>query len=182
MISLERQTEYWNKMAADKEFTHPLDWEQLGEDIDRSAAILDLGCGYGRLMGELKAEGYSNVTGIDISADMIARAKQQHPEADLRVWDSKTLPFDANVFEAVLLVAVLNCIPTDAGQEHLISEISRVLAPNGLLFISDYPFRRIPATGPDTSNFRVSTKLTGFLKFPMVLFFAITPSIGWKNF
>ena len=37
----------------------------------------------------------------------------------------------------MLLFAVLTCIPTDDGQRGVISEVSRVLRPGGLLNISD---------------------------------------------
>jgi len=39
------------------------------------------------------------------------------------------------------LIAVLNCIPTDAGQERAIAEISRLLRDGGIVFISDYPLQ-----------------------------------------
>lgn len=41
--------------------------------------ILDLGCGMGRLTGKL-ASGSRNVTGIDLSPEMIARANQKARE------------------------------------------------------------------------------------------------------
>ncbi|WP_238547267.1 hypothetical protein [Actinoplanes friuliensis] len=37
----------------------------------------------------------------------------------------------------MLLFAVLTCIPTDAGQQQLVTELARVLRPGGLLYVSD---------------------------------------------
>ncbi len=41
---------------------------------NKSAAILDAGCGYGALLLLLKNEGYTNVHGIDISSEQVATA------------------------------------------------------------------------------------------------------------
>ena len=48
----------------------------------------------------------------------------------------------------MLLFAVLNCIPTDAGQSALIADIYRVLRPGGIVYISDYRIQ------PDARNRR----------------------------
>ncbi len=47
-----RNTEYWSNEGAKKTFTHPLNKEWLA-GIEKESAILDLGCGYGRLITEL---------------------------------------------------------------------------------------------------------------------------------
>src|SRR5437868_13353610 len=43
---------------------------------DRNAAILDIGCGYGPLLLELKRAGYRNISGVDTSQEQIHVAKQ----------------------------------------------------------------------------------------------------------
>src|SRR2546425_7732524 len=43
---------------------------------DRSIKILDLGCGYGALLYFLKAAGYCNLKGIDVSPEQVTVAKQ----------------------------------------------------------------------------------------------------------
>jgi SAM-dependent methyltransferase len=141
MSSLERQTQYWNRVADDKQFTHPLDRERFCECVPKAADILDLGCGYGRTWADLKAQGYVNVIGVDISRSMIERGRRLHPKADLRVWEDGGLPFAPSTFDAVLLFAVLTCIPTDDGQRTLISDVDRVLRPDGVLYVSDYPIQ-----------------------------------------
>ena len=40
-------------------------------------------------------------------------------------------------FDAVLLFSVLTCVPGDAGQRAIVQEATRVLAPGGLLYVSD---------------------------------------------
>jgi SAM-dependent methyltransferase len=43
----------------------------------------------------------------------------------------------AGSFDVVLLFAVLTCIPDADAQQALVGELNRVLAPGGLLYISD---------------------------------------------
>ncbi|GIW56941.1 MAG: hypothetical protein KatS3mg082_3345 [Nitrospiraceae bacterium] len=55
----------------------------------RDAAIADLACGQGRLLHWLKSRGYTNLTGVDISPDQVALARQVVPtveQADVLEW------------------------------------------------------------------------------------------------
>lgn len=47
---------------------------------DKSAAILDLGCGHGKTLYWLHQEGYRNLNGIDISPEQVELARRVHPE------------------------------------------------------------------------------------------------------
>jgi SAM-dependent methyltransferase len=137
MASLDQQTGYWNRAGAGKSFTHPLDPAWLSR-LDTSARILDYGCGYGRIAGELHRLGFTAVEGVDLSAALITRARQQWPALRFRVIDTPpTLPHPDESHDAVLLFAVLTCIPTDSGQRELVAELRRLLRPGGLLYLSD---------------------------------------------
>lgn len=52
MTDLDNQIAYWDTAATTKRFTHPLHIPWMDE-VDRDAAILDYGCGYGRTMAHL---------------------------------------------------------------------------------------------------------------------------------
>jgi SAM-dependent methyltransferase len=138
MADLDQQTEYWNSAgAAGKTFTHPLEPSWLSE-LDPGARILDYGCGYGRLSGELRQLGFEAVEGVDLSPALIARAQEQWPDLRFSVIDTPpTLPYPDESFDAVLLFAVLTCIPTDTGQRDLAAELRRLLRPGALLYLSD---------------------------------------------
>jgi SAM-dependent methyltransferase len=138
MDPLDRQARYWDDAAEGKRFTHPLDRALLAGCVAPEARILDLGCGYGRIVSDLAEAGYRNVVGIDISGRMIERGRRLHPGADLRVFEGPGIPFPPGAFDMVLLFAVLTCVPTDGGQRALVSGIERVLRPGGFLYVSDY--------------------------------------------
>ncbi|MDN3027064.1 class I SAM-dependent methyltransferase [Streptomyces sp. S.PB5] len=134
---LDSQVPYWDAAAATKMFTHPLHLPWL-EGVSRHAAILDYGCGYGRIMKELEQHGFGNLTGVDASPGMISRARHLHPTmrfAALDVPPASACP-DAG-FDAALLFAVLTCVPGDEAQHRLIAELNRILKPGGILYISD---------------------------------------------
>lgn len=134
-----KQQDYWDNVSEKKEFTTPFQAGDFSKYVKQDSYILDVGCGYGRTLNELYHSGYQNLIGIDFSSGMIERGKEQFPYLDLRVKkeaDKIALP-DASV-DAVILFAVLTCIRTNEEQEQLLSEIKRVLKPNGILYVNDF--------------------------------------------
>lgn len=133
-----KQEEYWDSVSGQKEFTTPFQEEEFSKYVKRDSYILDIGCGYGRTLDELYHNGYHNLIGIDFSSGMIERGKKQFPYLDLRVKkDTKIDLPDASV-DAVILFAVLTCMRTNEEQEQLLSEIKRVLKPQGILYVNDF--------------------------------------------
>ena len=141
------QHAYWTRVATTKTFGHPLQHDWLAtHGLDASSRILDLGCGYGRVTAELAARGHQRIVGVDSSAGMLARARSENRGPGYVRAESLRLPFADASFDAALLLAVLTCIPDRGAQATLLSELSRVLAPGGLLFVSDLPLQ------PDVRN------------------------------
>ncbi|MGC1378557.1 MAG: class I SAM-dependent methyltransferase [Anaerolineales bacterium] len=138
MTDINNQIDYWNKVAREKEFTHPVNMPLLRTHISLSSKILDYGCGYGRVCQKLAEAGYVNIIGVDSSAEMIRRGREQYPGLSLEVLSGSGLDYPACSFDAVLLIAVLTCIPTDTGQKSLLNELTRILRPKGMIYISDY--------------------------------------------
>ena len=141
MEDLIQQSRFWDQSAASKVFSHPLDHVRFMLEVGTDAVVLDYGCGRGRLCGELAQRGFANVVGVDYSQEMIEAAKREHPTLNVSVVDGSVLPFTDESFDAVLLFAVLTCIPSDIAQRELMAQISRVLKRGGLLLISDYPLQ-----------------------------------------
>lgn len=134
---LDNQLSYWNTTGAVKVFVHPVElaWLDL---IDPQARVLDYGCGYGRLTGLLTERGYANVEGVDVASELVARAREEWPSWRFTLLaDPPQLACPDGSVDAVLLFAVLTCVPTDAGQRELIAELRRVLRPGGCLYVSD---------------------------------------------
>ena len=132
------QISYWDRVADKKQFSHPLRAEWLTQYLKNPlATILDYGCGYGRTLAELSRAGYPRVVGTDFSEAMLRRARGEVTHSTLVRNDGSALPFKSESIEAVLLFAVLTCIPDDNDQRIVLSEVERVLRPGGLLYISD---------------------------------------------
>lgn len=140
-MELDNQHAYWDQVADSKQFTHPLDVTLLRQYTAPDDLVLDYGCGYGRSLGALHAVGYTRLLGIDTSAALIARGKRQYlalASSLHHLADSTALPVPDGSVAAVLLVAVLTCIPSNTGQRALLARLHAALKPGGVLFISDY--------------------------------------------
>ena len=131
------QVPFWDSVADTKTFSHPLDLNRFRAFVDRGARILDYGCGYGRLSGELYAAGYRDVTGVDPSPRMIERSRAAYPQITFDVLKGPSLPFADASFDAVLLFSVLTCVIDDDGQRAIVADIARVLRRGGIVYVSD---------------------------------------------
>jgi ubiquinone/menaquinone biosynthesis C-methylase UbiE len=138
MSLIKNQKDYWNGVASDKKFTTPFQMELFSEFVDKEDKILDVGCGYGRILNELHSEGFKNLCGIDFSSNMIERGRNQFPWLNLNVQEDKRIPYNDSSFDAIILFAVLTCIIDDDAQVFLMNEIKRVLKPDGILYVNDF--------------------------------------------
>lgn len=105
---------------------------QLGE------AVLEVGAGTG-LSLPLYPRG-TTVVAIDISPDMLARAKKRVEAEKLRnvhleVMDAQDLQFDDNTFDKVVAMYVAPVVPDP---KLLITEMERVCKPGGDVFIVNH--------------------------------------------
>ena len=138
MQAASSQISYWDRVAHEKRFSHPLRLDWLEQYLKNPRArILDYGCGYGRILAELLDAGYENLLGIDFSEAMLARYRSEAPCAQLIRNDGRTFPVSDNSFDAVLLFAVLTSVPDGNAQRVLLAEAERVLRPGGVLYLSD---------------------------------------------
>lgn len=130
-----------------------------GLELGGDAAVLELGCGTGRLC-TLLADRFVAVVGLDISPSMIEAAKVLHPERPtLRyvVNDGVRLPFPRGSFDLVMSFAVLHHLDPSLVQAALCA-VRRVLKPSGHVRVQAWlgqPVDRAPAE--DTLRMRTWT-------------------------
>jgi SAM-dependent methyltransferase len=137
MSDLSWQVDYWNGPGAEKPFAHPVNFARLEKWLSPESRILDLGCGYGRALGMLYERGYHNLIGFDPAPAMVAQARERQPAITFEQMNGTDLPLPDASVDAVLLLSVLTCVPTDDGQRTIVAEVDRVLRPGGLFYISD---------------------------------------------
>src|SRR6187401_3153873 len=102
-----------------------------------SDRILDLGCGTGivaRILRE-RLGGAAHITGLDVNAAMLAKARSIAPEITWIEGSAVALPFADCSFEVVLAQQVLQFVPDRAAAAR---EIRRVLVPGGRLIASTW--------------------------------------------
>jgi ubiquinone/menaquinone biosynthesis C-methylase UbiE len=107
--------------------------------------IFEAGCGSGllcRLMAAAVIPG-GGITGLDISPELISIAQSHARKADLAHlirWSAgraETLPFRDSSFDRALAARLLLHVPNP---EAVLSELSRVLRPGGILVTMDWDF------------------------------------------
>ena len=132
----------WDREAAgfDEEPDHGLAdpqtraaWRELllGVLPAAPARIADLGCGTGTLTRLLVDEGYA-VDGLDISPEMIRRARSKVPEADIRVGDASAPGLEPAAYDVVLCRHVLWAMPDPAAA---FARWVELLAPDGVVVL-----------------------------------------------
>ncbi|HYG98043.1 MAG TPA: class I SAM-dependent methyltransferase [Terriglobales bacterium] len=95
---------------------------------------LDFGCGTGRSARFLKRNGFE-VVGVDISPEMLERARQHDPEGDYRLvgdGDLSALASDEGTFDLVLSMFTFDNIPAE-NKVPLFTELRQLLNPTGRL-------------------------------------------------
>jgi SAM-dependent methyltransferase len=114
-----------------EEPAHYATWlAQLREWVPDGGTVLDLGCGCGvPLTRDLAAGGYV-VTGVDLSAVQIERARRLVPAARFLDADATRVGFPPSSFDVVVSLYALIHMPLDE-QPSLLDRIGRWLRPGG---------------------------------------------------
>ena len=95
--------------------------------------VLDAGCGAGRMSRYLADRGCV-VTGVDLSPNMVARARRDHPDPRFAVGSLTELPYSDDQFAGVLLwYSIIHTPPS--GQRCIFAEAARVLRLGGHLLV-----------------------------------------------
>lgn len=107
---------------------------EMGVAVRPSDTVIDIGCGVGRLTRPLAAQAAS-VIAVDVSNEMLSRAKELNPELDNVEWllgDGTSLAgIDDAGSDACVSIVVFQHIPDAEITLGYIREIGRVLKPGG---------------------------------------------------
>lgn len=108
----------------------------------RGRHILDVGCGVGHVLADLKAWGASSsqLVGIDLLPDRIAAAQRNYPELQFQLTNAEQLDFPDEAFDIVLTFTVFSSILDPQMAQNVAQEIVRVLRPRGFLLWYDFRF------------------------------------------
>lgn len=109
----------------------------LSEFKADKADVLDVGCGSGALITEIKILGHE-VSGVDISPEMVAKAKEQiakvrgNPE-NIGIGGAEDIPYESKHFDVVTCVGVVEYV---YDHSQVLSELKRVLKDDGRIILT----------------------------------------------
>lgn len=106
--------------------------EGLISSLNPGARALDIGCGTGFHLRQLKARGLVPI-GVEPAPGMRRRAQTNNPTVQVLDGGAENLPFEDGTFDFVLCIEVIRYLPT---AERALAEIRRVLRPGGTALIT----------------------------------------------
>ncbi len=126
---------------------------ELVED-SKDAAVLDFGCGIGRVALDLHSRTGLPTHGCDVNAEAVAYLSEQLSSVDFKVTSvNPPLPYENDSFDAVFSISIWTHLSPEDGDTWL-QEMRRVLKPGGYAFIS--------ISGPDVVTLRRERGVPGW--------------------
>ena len=125
-LTVMQQLNYWTTTGANKIFSIPFHISSFKQYVKEDSCVLDVGCGYGRILNLLNNNKYINLWGTDISETLIKRCKENVPIAKIKSHGDSALPLPDDFCDALILVGVLTCLEKNINQSFLMKEIKRV--------------------------------------------------------
>jgi len=107
--------------------------EVLDSKIDKKVKILELCSGTGYLVEELSKRG--EYSGLDFAPRMISHCEEKHPQCKFVLAEAEEIPFKESSFDVVICFWSFHHI---VYPENVLSEIKRVLKPNGVVIIATF--------------------------------------------
>ena len=133
---------YDNNYFGERNFTDKNDIKTGVEDglkallniVPKSAMIIDVGSGSGRISNYIGLEGYNNAVSLDYSLPSLKMVKKN--SKNVCIWGNILhLPFESNSFDFVICSGVIHHTP----DPHLaFTECVRILKPGGIFYVRLY--------------------------------------------
>ena len=157
--SLDAQAAYWRdwnliaregEIAARQERQAGFVAKWMNEFQQPGLCILEVGCGSGWLCERLVRHG--DVTGLDLSDDMLKRAAVRVPEARFVAGNIMSVDLPSSTFDVIVSLEVLAHVEDQAA---FFSRCAWLLKPSGFLMLSTQNraiYERISEVGPPSPN------------------------------
>lgn len=140
---LESTPQIYNRIAGDFSNTRGKRWVGIS-DFKKFAKlgdrILDIGCGNGRMAGVFQDMDIQYL-GVDKSAELIKIAQKCYADnkrIEFKIADITDLKLGENIFDLVLVIAVLHHLPTRKLRLQALREIYKVMNPGGTLIMYNW--------------------------------------------
>ncbi len=130
----------YDAIAEEFDETRQFPWKEFEVFLpfyNRESAVLDLGCGNGRLLTFLKKHGYKKYLGVDQSKKLLALAQAKFPQEKFLLADISRLPAFEEKFDAIFAIASFHHLPP---KEHfnILKAWKETLKPGGRLFMTNW--------------------------------------------
>ena len=145
----------YNKIAKSFDKTRIMIWKCVIDFIstlNKNTSVLEVGCGNGKNIKYLLQNGFTNVSGCDISPEFVTICLAQN----LNVIEANmtNLPYLDNSVENIICIAVLHHLSMQEYRVNAIRELLRIVKENGriLLTVASYEFpfsKKIKLIHPD---------------------------------
>jgi len=115
--------------------------------IDQDSYILDVGCGVGVSPCHIAKRYHCKVMGVDIVEKMVERSRERAQregltdQVDFKVADAQKLPFEDNLFDAVITESV-TAFPKD--KQKVVNEYVRVTKQGGYIGLNESTWLKSP--------------------------------------
>ena len=127
--------EQWSSLQATKQIEkkrNPLITGKTKKYLPIGSRVLEGGCGRGEYVYLLGKSGFSTI-GIDFAKKTVKKINELYPNLDIRFGDIKNMDFDDGFFDGYWSFGVIEHFYD--GYEDVVTEMCRVLKPQGFLFI-----------------------------------------------
>jgi SAM-dependent methyltransferase len=123
-------------------------------EIKEKMKVLDIGCGFGQNLLPFLDKG-CECYGVEVSEDICKITqkimKSKNNKGTIVHGDNRNIPFEDGFFDVIVSVNALHYEPTEAKINQALSEFSRVLKKDGMLYLS--------TVGPEHTIYRKAKSL-----------------------
>ena len=121
----------------------------------RDLTVLDLGCGFGRLLGAFRAAGVpaKNLVGVDLVKPRIEAAAARFPGIRFIHGNAAELDLGGRTFDVVAMFTLVSSVRNDALATRIAGAVDTVLAPGGAILWYDVRYPK-----PWEAHIRTMTK------------------------